>query len=530
MSCWSIQKTCLLGSRPLGRHEKGTMIIAIMFTFLVFSTLALSSIFLSQVYLRLGGFRKNSVLLEYSSENGLKSGFHHLLQAVSNSPRPVLVSEERLSQLREDAGNSGAKIIEATIGLPLPLEINEAEGAMNWRSRVDGRPENVSDDGDFFSARFEVRIDSEGGLKNFLAKRTSTLETRLGILAGHVPLAFFPFLLNKELNPDEKREFAARNNINIAWRPGDLLPPRPIIIEAPLIPQDASPLLEQALNIKIFRPQDLSNARLRAVLGLENSTDPVPEGVYLIRNDLGLGGVYVQGDVEEMITAIEQDFQVISFRTERGLWLLKFSPSQSKTYFETPLGTESYDLIPLGIIIVSGQIRSLGGGAMDPEGKIELIRDQEIPSLLQGVDLTIIASDKVNITSHLLRQGVKWQEGAPYLKENNGQLLIFSTGREFQADTQTEGGIVIGESSPPDIKIQASLTAQGEGFQIQGERTEVHIMGSLQATDYQPGPAKLDLVPLPLYPGLNDDSLRLPATAEPVLLLSSFETREWKEF
>jgi hypothetical protein len=530
MSCWSIQKTCLWGSRTMGRNEKGTMIIATIFTFFVFSTLALSVIFLSQVYLRLGGFRKNSALLEYSSENGLKSGFRYLLQAVSNAPRPVVISEERLSQLREDARNNGAKIVEATIGLSLPLEINEAEGAMDWRIRVNGSPDRISEEEDFFSACFDVQVDSEGGLKNFLPKRTTTLETRLGILAGHVPLASFPFLLNKEMDPDEKREFAERNNISFAWPAGDLLPPRPSIIEAPLIPQDASPLLEQAFNIKIFRPQDLSNARLRAVLGLESSTDPVPEGVYLIRNDLGLGGVYAQGDVEEMITAIEQDFQVISFRTETGLWILKFSPSQSKTYFETPLGAESYDLIPLGIIIVSGQIRSLGGGAVDPEGRIELVRDQEIPSLLQGVDLTIIASDKVNITSHLLRQGVKWQEGVPYLKDKNGQLVIFSTGREFQGDTLTEGGILIDESSPQDTKIQASLTAQGEGFQIQGEKKEVHIVGSLQATDYQPGTAKLNLVPLLPLPGLNDRSLRSPATAEPVLLLSFFETREWKEF
>jgi hypothetical protein len=530
MSYSFTRKTWPWGSKPPEKKRRGTMFIVTVFSFFIFSVLALSMIFLSQVYLRLGGFRKNSAALDYSSENGVKKGFHYVLEAMSSAPRLLVISEEKFSELRDATRNSDIKIIEETTGLRLPVEIHEEGGDMAWTSRVSGLFERMVEEESFFSARFKLLIDSEGRLKNFLPKRTSSLETSLGILAGHVPLPLIPFLLTKKLEPAEKEDFEGKNNIRFVPRSNNLLFPQPTIVEEELIPQDTSPLLEKALQIKIFRPQDLSNARLRTVLGLENSTEPVPEGVYLIQNDLGLGGVYIQGDVEEMVTAIEQDFQAIAFQMEAGLWILKFSPAQSKTYFYAPQEVQTYDLIPLGIIIVSGKIESLGGGVVDPEGKICPAKDEEIASILQGINLTIIASDKISITSHLLRQGVQWQEGVPYVKDKNAQLIIFSTGQDFQGNQLIEGGVTIARNSPQDIKIQAALTAQGEGFEIQGEKKTVRILGSLQATDYLSGGSELEMTPLLPFPSLGNSSLNSPATAKPVLLLSFFETREWKEF
>ena len=530
MSSMFIQKTSLWGSQGPKKRAKGSMFIVTIFTFLVFAVLALSLIFLTQVYLKVSGHRKNSALLEYSSENGIKEGFHYLIEAMSNAALPLVISEERYGQLRDSTKNAEVRILEEALGIRLPVEILEDEEEMSWNSRASGFLEKISEGENYFSARFKLLIDSEGKLKNYLPKKASSLETRLEVLAGKVPLALIPFLISKNMASDEKKNFDTKNNIQLVPIPNSLLYPRANIVEGGLIPQDASPLLEKALNTKIFRPQDLSEARLRAALGLENSSEPVPEGVYLIRNDLGLGGIWIQGNVEEMVTAIEQDFQVIAFQMEAGLWTIKFSPVQSKTYFYAPDSVQTYDLVPQGIILVNGEIRSLGGGLVDPEGNIRLVKDKEIDSILRGVNLTIIASDTINITSHLLRQGIKWQEGVPYVRGEEAQLLIYSTGKDFQGEQLKEGGISIDENAPEEIKIQAGLTAQGEGFKILGGKKTVRILGGLQANNYLSGGSRLMMTTLLPNPQAINSSLFSPATAEPMLFLSSFESLEWKEF
>jgi len=506
------------------------MFIVTIFSFFIFSALALSLIFLSQLYLRLGGYRKNSALLDYSSENGIKEGFDRLMEAASSASLPIVISEEKYNQLEDSARNAELRIVEEIMDLRLPVEIQETEERMIWHSQTSGTLEKISQGEGYFRARFKLLINSEGGLENFLPKRVSSLETRLDILAGHVPLPIIPFLVSKDMDPEERENFGANNPIRFFRWPDNLLVPQASIVEEGLIPQDATPFLEKALDIKIFRPQDLTNARLRTALGLENSTEPVPEGVYLIENDLGLGGIYVQGDVKEMITAIEQDFQVISFRMSAGVWVIKFSPAQSKTYFYSPDGARDYDLVPLGFIIVSGKIESLGGGAVDPTGNISIVKDREVASILQGINLMIVASEAVNISSHLLRQGLKWQEGVPYVKEENAQLLIFSTGRDFQDGQMKQGGITIDSNAPQNTQIQAGLTAQGEGFKILGEEKTVRILGSLQTSNYISGGSQLELTPLFPLASLHDSSFNAPATAQPVLFLASFGLLEWKEY
>jgi hypothetical protein len=218
------RKTWPWGFRPSKKKQEGTMFIVTVFSFFIFSVLALSMIFLSQVYLRLGGFRKNSAALDYSSENGIKSGFHYVLDAISSAPRLLVISEEKFSELRDGTKNAGTKIIEETSGLRLPIEIHEEGGDISWTSRASGLFERMVEEDNFFSARFNLLIDSEGRLKNFLPKRISSLETSLGVLAGHVPLALIPFLINKKLEPAEKEDFEEKNNIRFApW--SNNLPP-----------------------------------------------------------------------------------------------------------------------------------------------------------------------------------------------------------------------------------------------------------------------------------------------------------------
>jgi hypothetical protein len=522
-------KTCASLTSSIKEKRKGAVLIMTILLFFVFGTLALSMIFLSQVYLKIGGYKKQSVLLEYSSENGVKTGFFYLIEAVRRSPGLSVITEEKFAEFKAAAGLSGAAIIEESLGINFPIEIQEEAGQMGWKSQVNYMLEKISAGEAFFAAQFDLPIRSEGRLKNQRPFRTSWLDTKVEVMVGHIPLPFVSFLLNKDLDAEQKENFLEQNNIIISAPPGQALPQTVSFSEEPLIPQEATPLLEKAMNIKILRPQDLTNARLRSVLGLEESEEPVPEGVYLIRNDLGLGGIYIQGDVEEMVLAIADDFQVISFRLESGVWILKFSPSQSRTRFITPQGEEVFDLVPLGFIIVRGQIRSLGGGAVGPEGNVSLMKE-EIPSILQGVSLTLVASDRITITSHLLQQGLQWQEGIPYLKSEAAQLVIFTTGQDFTSGETRDGGIVIDPGASAEIKVQATLTAGGGGFKIEGEQKSVHVLGSLQTTDYSSEGNQLRLTPLPppAHP-LNPD-LAAPQTTLPVLFLHRFEAAEWREF
>jgi hypothetical protein len=506
------------------------MMIVNAFLFLAFTTLALGMLFLTQVYLRLSGFRSNASLLEYSSENGIKDGTRYLLEAIGRATLPGSISEERYVELRDAALNSGIAVIEDALQVRFPVLIRDESGAMTWTSLTGCLLDRVIEAETCFSARFRLRIDSTGGLKNFVPQKNSSFDGQADLLAGNIPLPFIPFLISQEAAEETGEEFAARNNITLAQSHHNLAPIQPVITEDDLIPQDALPLLQKALQIKIFSPQDLSAAKLRSVLGLGASTEPVPDGVYLIRTDLGLGGVFVMGDVREMGLAIEDGRQVVSFLTDAGLWTLKFSPSLSQTLFSGPSGEETFDYVPLGIIMVTGKILSLGGGVAGPDGGVRIIQDQEIPSLLQGVNLTLVAADKITITSHLLREGVKWQAGIPYIKEEQAQLIIYSTGRDILQGSPVEGGIVIAENAPRDIKIQASLAARGTGFGILGGEKKVQILGGLQATGYESGGNELRLTALP--PGTEWEMLALPAplTARPVLSLSQFKALDWREF
>ncbi|MGB7293951.1 MAG: hypothetical protein WBC70_00025, partial [Candidatus Aminicenantales bacterium] len=404
------------------------------------------------------------------------------------------------------------------------------EERMIWKSRTDCQSQDVVEQEGFILARFVLPILSEGRLKNLTFSRPSSLDVKAEVLAGHVPLFTIPFLLDKDLPPEERDDFKEENGIALLPSPAEILPPRVSFSDASLIPRDATPLLEKALDIEIFRPQDISAAQLRSVLGLEESQDPVPEGVYLIRNDLGLGGVYVQGDAEEIVAAIEGSFQVLSFRMESGVWILKYSPSQSQTVFRSPEGEEMYDLIPMGIIIIDGEVMSLGGGYIDEGGEIRLLEDQEAPSLLPGINLTLVTSGEITITSHLLQQGITWQDGIPYVKSDQTQLVIFSTGRDLWGEDAREGGIVISRSAPQDLKVQASLTAGGGGLRLEGEDAALQLLGSIQTMDYAFAGRRLNLTPW--LPGADGDGLPIdgPKTAQPVLFIFQFSAAAWREF
>jgi hypothetical protein len=504
--------------------------IVTLFLFLAFSTLALGLIFISQVYLQIGGYEKNSSRLDYCSENGIKEGFHHLAASLGSAPSPAVISEEHCIELRDDALGLGKMLIEEAAGIHFPVETKSQEQNMLWRSRTDCQLDKVVEKDGFFLTMYSLPIEAEGRLKGLPFRRTTSLEARADVLAGHIPLSALPFLLNKALSPQERQDFIEANDITFLPSSREILPPQISFAGEALLPQSAAPFLEKALDIEIFRPQDMTAAKLRSVLGLEESQEPVPEGVYLIRNDLGLSGIYVQGDVQELVTAIEGSFQVISFQMGAGIWALKYSPSESRTSFRSPQGEENFNLVPTGPIIISGEIQSLGGGVVDAAGEVRLVTDREVPSILPGINISLIASGKISISSHLVQQGLTWQEGIPYVKSEQSQVVIFSTGRDLWTEAAIEGGIVAAAGAPQELKVQASLTAGGEGFTVEGEDKTLRVLGSIQTADYSSSGNKLSLTPWSPRLDSGDASLPAPRAAQPVVLIARFAASEWKEY
>ena len=510
--------------------KKGATSLISVFLFILFSTLGLSMLYFTGIYLRVSAYKKNSTLLEYASENGIKQGFHHLLGLLAQVRDLSPLTPEELEAFRVDTLNQGSGIAEELIGQTIPLQTEKDWENLNWQSTTDLVLERIEENDTCFNAIYTARILSEGKIDNFKPVRASSLEASLGILAGRLPLPSIPLLVDKKLDAEQKDNFTEENDITLIPSRRNSLPPRPAHSEGDLIPGDALPQLQKALNIKLFSPFDLSNRVLRGALGLEESDEPVPEAVYLIEDDLGLGGIYVQGDLEEMVLAIEEQYQVVSFLSEQGCWVLKFSPRKSKTVFITPEETRHFDLSPRGIIIVNGKILSFGGGIVDPFGRAVLVTEEEIPSILQGVILTIISSDRITLSSHLIHQGVKWLGEIPYVKYSKSQLNLFVTGQDFLEEGGKDGKIIISEDSPQDLKIQASLTACGKGFSIEGRSQTVHILGSLQASDYESNDNALRLTFDERLAEMNELIQDAPQTIKPVLFLSHFMPLEWKEF
>jgi hypothetical protein len=503
--------------------------MAVLLLFVVFAGLGLVMLHASGVHLKVNGFRKFSALLDCASENGLKRGLCDFTDWLESTGLTAAVPSERLEGLRDRPDTGFALLLEDALGTAFPRTLVESFGGMSWESRAACDLGDLQDMGDYFRISADLRIESSGGLSHLELKRLSVLEGALGILAGRLPLPAIPFYIRKDMTESQKAAFPGENGIRFTSKPGELLKPGMAASAEGVIPADMSRVVAKALNIRIFTPDDLTPARLREALGLEPSTDPVPDGVYLIRNDLGLGGVFVQGDLEEMVLAIDGDAQVVAFRAGGAEWVLEFSPARSRTDFRTPDGNFAYALTPLPIVIVNGRIASLGGGWVDGSGQVELVRDGETPAVLGGVGLTIVSSDKVTISSHLILQGVRWQDGVPYVKDSSAQLVIYSSGHDVVSGAALGGGIAVGEAAPSDLKLQASLTAASGGFTIEGAGKGVQLLGALHADGYAGNGNTLSIV-RDERAAAGEFPENAPLTTAPRLAITSLQVLSWMEY
>lgn len=519
--------------RFFGKNEKerkGAFTLISVFLFVIFTTLGLGMLYLTQVYVKISAYRKNTMLLEYASENGIKQGYDHLHDLLLLAAAPILLTDDEVSQFLDDSHAQGNVTVQRVLGSGLPIVQADSWERLAWESLTDFQLINLREEKEYFYVDYLGRIASTGKLQGFKPAKASSLDSRLELIAGHIPLPAIAFLLDKSMTSEQKRTFLQENDIHMIPSEQVDLPPPVAFSDGGLLPQQAVQQLAKALKIKIFHPQDLSASNLRLALGLEVNNEPVPDGVYLIQDDLGLGGVFVQGDLDEMVLAIQGNYQIILFQQGQNLWILRFSPEDGKTIFVSPVGIQTFDFVPFGIIIVNGKILSLGGGYEDADGRILMSTQEEIPCVKKGVNLTIISSDEITLSSHIIYQGVIWKEGVPYIKDSDSQLIIHAAGHDFLDGEERAGEIIIDENSPEDLKVHASMTASGKGVTVLGEDKKIQILGSLQTSELTLNENEISVKFDNRFFHKNDDFFQdAPLTKQPVLYLFCFKITEWRE-
>jgi hypothetical protein len=400
---------------------------------------------------------------------------------------------------------------------PLSWSATAACGLNRWRNEAG-----------FSRAEYLVAVDARGQLSGWRPKATAGLDLSLDILAGRPPLAYLPFLLAGTDANETAAALLEEGRINLAAGRSRGLAPRGLVTPRPLIPGDASPLLAEAMKIGMLEPGGVRLALLRQALGLPPVNEPIPDGVYLIRNDAGPGGVFVQGDLDRLLLAIEGSRQIIGFETPTGAWTLAFTPGLGPTEFATPTGIEQNDHAPLGIVLINGSVGSLSAAVVDSSGALAPAQEAGVPCLRDGQSLTIVSTDELTINSDLLHEGVRWAESIPYLKDRQSQLVVYAAGQDLLDGTETRGRIKIGAEAPADIRIQASLTAAG-GMTVEGTAKKVIVSGGLQAASLRLGENRLTIAPDErladgrITPGFG------PLAAEPVLLVLGLRPQAWRE-
>ena len=510
-------------------HDRGSVTVTVLLLMVVFTGLGLAMLHASGIHVMINGHRRFSALLDCASEDGLKRGLHDLTGWIETEGLLAAVAAERVEAMRADGRAAFPLLIEDALGAAFPRTLEETFDGMSWESRAECAFGGLTDMGGYLRIAAGLRIEASGGLDRIRARRLSVLEGSLGLLAGRLPLPSIPLYIEGEMSGGEKAAFLEDNGIDLPAKPGQIVGPALAASEGGVLPDAAGELAARAMRIGVFRPGDLSPAELRQALGLEASTDAVPDGVYLIHNDLGLGGVFVQGDLDEMILAIRGDTQIVLFRAGGAEWRLEWSPARSRTEFASPEGLLAFDLVPLPIVFVNGAIAALGGGAVDLDGRVEMSFDRAVPAVLDGVDLTIVSADKVTIASHLVLEGVRWQDGVPYSKDSDAQLVVYAAGQDVVSGEATGGGIAVAEGAPEDLKLQASLTAASGGFLIEGAGKSVELLGALHAGAYDGNGNRLALY--------RDDraaagefARNAPLTAEPRLAFYSLRVLTWREY
>ena len=506
----------------------GSITMGVVFASFLISTLGLGLCLLTWTYRQWSAYKSDAVLIREAAENGARAGQAALDEILAGRPFPLILADGEYEALRAATLAGETDAVAAALGTGLPLTAAETAGGWEWSSETEFRSVRVADSESFFGAAFAATIEARGRLSRRPQNKRTALDLGLSLMAGRVPLSSFPFLLAGENGPENAAALLAEGRVVLAPPESGSASPLPAAAGLPLIPTDPEPLVAEALRIKIFSPDKLTVLQLRRALGLPLVDEPVPDGVYLAVSEAVPGGIFIQGDVDEMILAAGDGRQHLQVRLEEGLWRMIFSPAEDVLEMTGPDGIPSLGRAPLPVVLINGSVASLGGGLIEADGTLSLTDSPDAPSLLAGLSLTLVSAGEIVISTHLIQDGVRWKDGIPYLKDASTQLFIYASGRDLVTGARADGRIRVAAEAPAGLHLQASLTAR-DGVRLEGTRHEVTVSGGLQASGLETAGALLTIRPDDRLTSDLADGASSPRAAVPVLFISGREILQWTD-
>jgi hypothetical protein len=510
---------------PRKNHDSGSALVVCLLVMTVFASLGLGWLVSSQLFLQVEGSRKLNRLTLYAAENGLKTSLESINEYLQKSCSGRKIDEETFQHLRDQLLAGQTPLAYSVISEIIDSrESVDDFSHLTWTVSAGLENAGLEDFEQYLRSTCRLIIDSTGLVQGFTGQRSEEVVALLTFYAGHLPLDQLPAAIEESGISEESKEqiklvSSAEGSIG-----GDL----PLTLSKGTIPDDALPLISRGL--RLLKPDGLPNWLLRQALDLPPGHEPVPDGVYLIRNDLGPGGIFVQGDLDELLLGIQAEWQIVQFQQEEKTWQVKFSPATQKTTFISPDGPETFDWLLIPLVMINGRVNNLACGQPSPDGLMSPSAEEDTFSILAGCQLAIVSSSEIDITTNLKAQGLEWKEGIPYLRQKNSPLIIWSTGKDFQTEKLVDGGINVFSRENSPLTIAGNLIAGGEGLRVNNPgKGEVQIAGSLVATKLEAGENGLTV-----FTGLSNQSGPESPDAFHVLSnkalfhLSQFKIVEWR--
>lgn len=495
--------------------------------FLIFLFLAISILILTHIHLKLGRVRTQLAISNLAAENGLKMSYLFLWEKAEESNWPIIIDELDWQLLRSNPDDKLCQwLLSRMLGIEFPFFTESGWENMFWKTEVSLSFKKNYLLSTYIQAEIQINFKAEGKIRASSLTSLSRLVVESSLIAGYLPLAFFPLLIESKIASEEQSNYLQSKKIDLVLDKKTLPHLKPYFSQKEMISKNIIPFLEKGLKIKLLETDRLNPFILRRVLGLEENQAPVPDGVYLIKDDLGLGGIFVQGNLDELLLACEDGYQILSFRQLDKHWELRFNPSLRQTVWLTPETSFVYDTLPNNFVLINGNILSFGGkngkemamGAATPP-----------PSILPGIKMCFVTSGKINISSSFFQPNLEILPGIPYVKERQSQIIIFSSGKDLITGEENEASIIINPGKRKEMIIEANLTASGKGVIIQGTGNEVIIKGGVQTAEIENPSSILKIIPFFDLSPFQNTNEPVPLTQKPLAALVRLKPVEWRE-
>jgi hypothetical protein len=219
-------------------------------------------------------------------------------------------------------------------------------------------------DGGFTRFRVTDRIHVSSANNNYGINS----EVFIDMACGRIPLLFFPFFLNKEI--DKPEEIYMEEN-----RVFDNGGGNPVVSDIG-VDMDTTGYLMECLGIQ---GDALTWALIRQKFGFELTDEPLPDGIHLLIEGGVLRCIFIQGDVDRLLFSTEGDIQKIVFI--RGYASHEYHYKPGENYFLYWDDLRSEEMLYAENILVNGNIWSLeqeGEAAFTSNSNITLFATGEI--------------------------------------------------------------------------------------------------------------------------------------------------------